>query len=578
MAKDKDGALWFGTLGGVGRYDTLTWQALLLNQTIVGIADGPGGRLWVATAENGLRYLEHGEWGSLTADGDSGADDLPGNWMEVLYQTSDGVLWAGTNTFGLARYDGRTWHTFTQAEDGLASDVITAMYEAPDGTLWVGTTQGLSRYRDADWETLDVGAECGLDNDVVLAIAQDEQGILWIGTQAGLCRFDGQQWLEPITRATSGLAANEVRAVLPNGAGSLWFGTWAGGVNRYDGEGWSTYTVADGLATNAILSIMKDSNGALWFGTLNGVTRYDGRTWLSYTTADGLTSNVVRVIYEDAQGVVWMGTERGLSRYDADPGLPTAHVSSLNGMSYEGGGLAILTGNPLVIDFDGGDLRTRQEDLVFLCRLEGMDTDWRPCGRISYPELPWGRYVFHLTVRDEDFNYSPVIDLPITVNRGVALQWSGRSFVVPASVFAIVVSLTVTAAVGLGLFAYTRRQTRRRGRGALQRQFNPYISGEPVRREDMFFGRHDLMHHILHVLHNNSIMIHGERRIGKTTLLYQLANRLREEPDPNYLFVPVLVGLVPHAHGGHRGNLPPPSASAARVGLRSCERSRVQRS
>jgi AAA+ ATPase superfamily predicted ATPase len=44
-------------------------------------------------------------------------------------------------------------------------------------------------------------------------------------------------------------------------------------------------------------------------------------------------------------------------------------------------------------------------------------------------------------------------------------------------------------------------------------------------------------------LHNNSIMIHGERRIGKTTLLYQLANVLREVKDPEYWFVPIYVDL-----------------------------------
>lgn len=32
-------------------------------------------------------------------------------------------------------------------------------------------------------------------------------------------------------------------------------------------------------------------------------------------------------------------------------------------------------------------------------------------------------------------------------------------------------------------------------------------------------------------------MIHGERGIGKTTLLYQLASKLSEVDDPDYLLV-----------------------------------------
>jgi hypothetical protein len=238
-----------------------------------------------------------------------------------------------------------------------------------------------------------------------------------------------------------------------------------------------------------------------------------------------------------------MGTEQGLTRYEADPGAPTAHVESFNGIGYEGGGFTILTGDPLAIDFDGGDLRTAREDLVFLCYLEGVDSEWQPCRSLSYNTLPRGSHVFHLTVRDEDFNYSAAVDVTIAVNRGVSLRWLGRDFVVPASAFGIVVTVALAAVAAVGLFAYTRRQVRRKGRGALRRKFNPYISGEPVRREDMFFGRDDLMRRIMDTLHNNSIMIHGERRIGKTTLLYQLANRLRGDPDPDYLFVPVLVDL-----------------------------------
>jgi AAA+ ATPase superfamily predicted ATPase len=44
-------------------------------------------------------------------------------------------------------------------------------------------------------------------------------------------------------------------------------------------------------------------------------------------------------------------------------------------------------------------------------------------------------------------------------------------------------------------------------------------------------------------LHNNSIMIHGERRIGKTSLLYHLSNVLREANDLDYWFVPLYLDL-----------------------------------
>jgi len=78
---------------------------------------------------------------------------------------------------------------------------------------------------------------------------------------------------------------------------------------------------------------------------------------------------------------------------------------------------------------------------------------------------------------------------------------------------------------------------------AFERHFNPYISGEPVRRPEMFFARRDLLNRIAGGLHQNSVMIQGERRIGKTSLLYQLADLLRATDDPEWIFIPVMVDL-----------------------------------
>jgi Cdc6-like AAA superfamily ATPase len=82
-----------------------------------------------------------------------------------------------------------------------------------------------------------------------------------------------------------------------------------------------------------------------------------------------------------------------------------------------------------------------------------------------------------------------------------------------------------------------------RQQAAMARHFNPYISGEPVRQPAMFFGRDELLRRIFNALHQNSIMIHGERRMGKTTLLYQLADQLRQTDDPEWVFIPVYMDL-----------------------------------
>jgi tetratricopeptide (TPR) repeat protein len=91
------------------------------------------------------------------------------------------------------------------------------------------------------------------------------------------------------------------------------------------------------------------------------------------------------------------------------------------------------------------------------------------------------------------------------------------------------------AAVG-GFTWLARRRRRRRLR---QRRFNPYVAGAPVLDESLFFGREQLLERILQTLHNNSLLLHGERRIGKTSLQHQLKRRLEALRDPVYDFYPV---------------------------------------
>jgi hypothetical protein len=61
--------------------------------------------------------------------------------------------------------------------------------------------------------------------------------------------------------------------------------------------------------------------------------------------------------------------------------------------------------------------------------------------------------------------------------------------------------------------------------------------------DDMFFGREKLLARILNVLHHNSLMITGERRIGKTTFLYHLKKTLEMDEASDYHFFPVFTDL-----------------------------------
>ena len=167
-------------------------------------------------------------------------------------------------------------------------------------------------------------AEQGLYS-TIKCVKIDRNGNIWFGTfGGGVSRYDGKRFTT--FSATNGLANNIVHCIAEDRAGNLWFGTYGGGVSRYDGRSFTNFTTADGLANNVVLSIAEDKTGHLWFGTYGGgVSRYDPsatgragtRAFTTYDTSRGLANNAVLSIAEDKSGNLWFGTDGGgVSKYD----------------------------------------------------------------------------------------------------------------------------------------------------------------------------------------------------------------------------------------------------------------------
>ncbi|MBN1977284.1 MAG: tetratricopeptide repeat protein [Anaerolineae bacterium] len=77
-------------------------------------------------------------------------------------------------------------------------------------------------------------------------------------------------------------------------------------------------------------------------------------------------------------------------------------------------------------------------------------------------------------------------------------------------------------------------------------RINPYIAGAPVTDPAMFFGREDVFawieRNIAGQYADNTLVIHGQRRVGKTSVLKQLGHRLSSR------YVPVFFDLQGRTH------------------------------
>ena len=74
--------------------------------------------------------------------------------------------------------------------------------------------------------------------------------------------------------------------------------------------------VENGLIQSQAQCMVQDKYGYLWIGTLGGLSRYDGKNFTSYTVRDNMSNNIVNALDIDAAGNIWIGGPKGASSFD----------------------------------------------------------------------------------------------------------------------------------------------------------------------------------------------------------------------------------------------------------------------
>ena len=315
ILQDSRGYMWFGTYGGVARFDGVDYEVLtsadgLVGNVVLAIAESRRGRIFFGTNE-GVTILDGGELTELvTPDGGS-----IGGVRRIFTDTRRG-RWIATD-HGLYRERGGEVARYTEA-DGLPSNSIFAVTRDTGGYLWVGTEGGLARLSGERF----VRVTRGLPHDAAVRAIVARDGALWIGTPAGIYRAGGAGF-EPATMPPSatGLTSQVVDATVDT-AGEVWFATPAGVVHLGD-EDSRVITRANGLLNDNIRAVTADREGNLWFGTDDGVAKIVPGPFVVFGGQDGLPHNFVRDLAEDRAGRIWIATRGGAAVMETDGSIRT---------------------------------------------------------------------------------------------------------------------------------------------------------------------------------------------------------------------------------------------------------------
>ena len=296
LATDAKGVIWGSHNGSVG---VLAAGGFVSRYQLEGrdvfLASAKRGGLW-ASADSHLFRLKEGESPVAWAD-------LPAGVRVIsLLEDQTGALWAGTQTNGLFRCDGRSVRSVQTSHQQISS-----LIEDREGNIWVGTFGGgLNRIRPRAVEL--IGPRSGLPFEAVVSVSEDSAGQFWVaGGNGQLAHGDNGHWM--IVPEGGGTAA----CVAEDRQGRLWVGTRGQGLREIHPQDGSVrvWRVDGGTGSNGVRCVFVGADDSLWFAT-NAPARFGRiaggtmRTW----PMPAATRNV-RAIVEDARGAVWVGTSDG---------------------------------------------------------------------------------------------------------------------------------------------------------------------------------------------------------------------------------------------------------------------------
>ena len=356
-----DGRVYAGGAGAVyifnGEEGELVPQTVLdvplpFSRHTFAVALGPEGELWVGT-ERGAAVWRGTEWQEYYATGRA-----PEWWgsARALFPRPDGGILLGTAGGGIGLYTGRAFDGVLRPSQGPREWVgafhpVTSVLLADDGVLWAGSDGGgVARFTAGAWDVL-------APDPVLIAPTRTlvvTEGTAWAGTEAGwtsigsltadACRFmrvepgsavgsamrDGQAvWLATVddgairivegSEATRELTGAAIAAVARAPNGDVWFANsrqpW---LTRYrsGGEGWTRLPLDLRVVEPAVVtSLAVSSNLDLWLGTREGLVRFSSGQWSKLTTVDGLPDDDVRRVLVAPDGAIWAVTGSGVVRW-----------------------------------------------------------------------------------------------------------------------------------------------------------------------------------------------------------------------------------------------------------------------
>jgi len=341
------------------------WLSFYSGVTITSFAQ-EGKYIWAGTT-GGLIKIDTTS-GSITRFNRNNSD-IPGTHINFILIDKSNKKWIGTESAGVACFDGNKWIIFNESNSLLPSNTVQCAVADKDGNIWLGTNFGLVIYNGNKIDTVhNVNSHLN-----IVSMAIDKDGNIWMASfDKGAFKFDGNT-LTNFNNSNSPLNTF-LHVVAVDSNNSIWFGTTSKGAIKYSNGNWTEYdNIASNLNLGQVLSLFVDKNNNKYFGTfLGGVFVFNNKTWMHYDNTT-LADSIINSIYIDSLGNQYYGTNfGGISKFNGknwenintqDSPLPYDYVRDISIMNDIKALIATFNGFAIFKNSNWKVFRTSNSDL-----------------------------------------------------------------------------------------------------------------------------------------------------------------------------------------------------------------------
>ncbi|MBV8055298.1 MAG: hypothetical protein JO071_08680, partial [Deltaproteobacteria bacterium] len=455
LLRDRNGALWIGTLGrGLlrvhnGKTSLFARSDGLSGDRVLSSFEDREGNIWVGT-EDGLDCFREFAVPSISAkqglsspsimavlvgrDNSVWLSALDGlnRWnnghLTIYRARSDRSRLGVSPQFRAARPRGPLEQAVTEIFDPeLPDDEAGSLFEDDRGRIWVSTPEGLTRFERGRFSRLR-----DLPGGWVNTIIGDGNGGLWISYEDyGVLHVVNEKLVERIPWSKFGGNVVASTLIADSTRGGLWLGFFQGGVVYFrDGQVRASYGKSEGLGSGRVMGLQLHPDGSLWAATEGGLSCVRNRRVATLTSSNGLPCDTVHWAVEDDASSVWLYTSCGLLRVprpelDAWAAEPTHRIQFTLFESSDGvTSHALLTGyTPRVSKSGNGQLWFAHIESVSM-----LDPH-----HLALNKLPPPVHIEQITADGKAYDTARELRLPARV-RNVAIDYTALSLVAPEKI------------------------------------------------------------------------------------------------------------------------------------------------